>query len=339
MSYIPGKPTWQIRHPNFSPALGAGIKKDMTIDQFFGHVLFPVIATPKFDGIRCLTIPGEFHTNDHSLSIPACRSLDPVPNEFIAEQIAMACIPGLDGELMSYLPQGDLFGKKMEEDVPRSFNGIQSDVMTRGGRPRWKFHVFDFHDFGEQYPHLTPYEVRLRKLDLLELPSFCVHVPRRLCSNRLELEKFEEEMVAAGYEGICWRHALSPYKYGRSTLRQQALIKMKRFETAEAVIIDSYEEMGNHNPSALNALGYAERTSHRANMIGKGTLGGLTLRSSLFEFDFNCGSGFTAVERAELWIQQDILKGKVVTFKFQRHGSKDRPRIPIFVGFRDKRDL
>jgi DNA ligase-1 len=336
MTYIPGKPTWQKTHPRFSPILGAGIKKDMTMDQFFAHVLYPVIATPKFDGIRVTTLPGSYDKLT-SISIPVCRSLKLVPNDYICEMLSQL-VPCLDGEILTYPDQGDLLDAT-DMEKPHSFNRVSSDVMTHVGRPRFKFHVFDHLDFNLEHPHLVPYEERLEKLKTLELPSICVNVPTRLCGNRQAIEDFESEMVEAGYEGICWRHPLSTYKYGRSTLRSQQLIKMKRFESAEAIVIDTYEEMGNNNPSVLNMLGYAERSSHKENMKPKGRLGGLVLKCSMFEETFNCGSGFNASDREELWKDQDALKGKIVTFKFQRHGSKDRPRIPIFVGFRSIIDM
>lgn len=337
----PGKPTWQETHPRFSPCLGAGIKKDMTIDEFFGHVLYPVIASPKYDGIRCTTLADWRHQSHQSR--PVCRSLDnDIPNKSIFESIAMSCPPGLDGEILTYASQQDLLNPVVM-DTPRPFYAVQSDVMSEQGQPRFQFHIFDYHPFNEKYPHLIPYNERIRRLleDIYpKLPAWCKVAPFEMIENRIQLEEYERKMVEENsYEGICWRHYLAPYKYGRSTLRQQILIKMKRFLDDEAEVVDTYEEMHNANLPVTNALGYKERSSHSQNMIGKERLGGLVLKCKKFELEFNCGSGFNADERERLWKIRDQIKGLLVKFKHQPHGGKDRPRIPVFLGFRDLRDM
>ncbi len=306
------------------------------MDEFFSHVLYPVIATPKYDGIRCTSMM-DYRDRDH-ISRPVCRSLDDVPNILIFNQLASTCPPGPDGEILTYNQQQDLL-TPVDLTKPRKFYEIQSDVMSQQGTPVFKFHVFDYYPFEEKYPHLVPYEKRLSMLANLKLPDSIILAPLTWCKNREELEAFEAKCVEElGYEGICWRHPLSRYKYGRSTLREQALIKMKRFSDDEAVIIGAYEEMGNNNPQTQNALGYAERSSHKVNMSPKGRLGGFTLKSSKFDMEFNCGSGFDAEQRVNYWSIRDSLIGQVVKFKHQPHGGKDRPRIPIFLGLRDKRD-
>lgn len=332
--FMTERPTWQETHPRFRPMLGAGIKKDMDIDEFFSFVLYPVIATPKFDGIRCTTLL-DFREPEHRCR-PKCRSMDDVPNDHIFKKLTI-CPPGLDGEIMTYNDQGDLYVH--DDGRARPFYQIQSDVMTHMGVPNFKYHVFDFHDFTVKYPHLVPYQDRLKQLEDLRLPDFCIKVPWKLCTSKEELEAYETECVERGHEGICWRHVNSQYKYGRSTLRQQGLIKMKRFETDEAEVVDYYEEMQNNNGATINALGYKQRSTHQVHMTGKGRLGGLVLRSKKFTETFNCGSGFTAQQREDLFKDPESLKGQLWSYKYQRHGTKDRPRIPIILGQRDKRDL
>jgi DNA ligase-1 len=320
---------WHKIVPKFKPVLGAGIKKDMSLDEFFSHVLYPVIATPKLDGIRCTTIP------DGDTCRPVCRSLDTLPNNWIRRHLSMRCPPGLDGEIITYTP-GTLF-EPVEKARP--FYQVQSDVMSQAGEPLFKFHVFDYHDFSVEHPHLEPYAERLHKLGLMTLPGFCVPVVSKMCRTREDIEVFEEACIKDGHEGICWRHIGARYKYGRSTLREQVLIKMKRFEDAEARVIGWYEEMHNNNPAAPNALGYAERSSHQANMTKKDRLGGLTCEDVSTGIQFNIGSGFNAEQRETYWRDRETLVGKLVKYKHQPHGKKEKPRIPIFLGFRDERDL
>ena len=50
------------------------------------------------------------------------------------------------------------------------------------------------------------------------------------------LLEYEEEVLSQGYEGLIIRDAFSPYKFGRSTVSEQSLLRLKRFKDAEANI-------------------------------------------------------------------------------------------------------
>lgn len=55
--------------------------------------------------------------------------------------------------------------------------------------------------------------------------------------------------------------------------------------------------------------------------------------------EFKIGSGFTESQRYTLWQNQEEILGKMVTYKHFEVGAKDKPRFPIFKGFRDEKDL
>lgn len=323
-----------MRPLQFRPILAASKPRDYTDQQFYDRLVFPVIATPKLDGIRCVTrdLP---RPPDWSCE-PMTRSLKPIPNEWVRYQIGKRCPPGLDGELITY--DRDL----LVAETPRPFNLVSSDIMTHGGRPEFKYHVFDYDIEGGR-----PYDDRLESLmQSKALPDFCKFVQHVWIKSLSHLLEYEEQQVALGYEGICFRDPNSKYKYGRSTLREGHLIKMKRFVTEEAVIIGSYEEMHNDNPITLGDTGYAERSSHKANLSGKNTLGGFKCvlmndakKPITDEITFNVGSGFTAEQRADYWKIRNLLVDKIITIKHQPHGAVEKPRIPIFIGFRELSDL
>jgi len=57
--------------------------------------------------------------------------------------------------------------------------------------------------------------------------------------------------------------------------------------------------------------------------------------------EFKIGSGFTEDARVKLWRERDErdeLKGRLAKFKYQPSGVKDKPRFPVFLGFRNKID-
>ena len=56
---------------------------------------YPVLATPKLDGIRCLIIQGE-DGRPHAVS----RKFKPIPNHHIRKWLEGNCPVGFDGELM-----------------------------------------------------------------------------------------------------------------------------------------------------------------------------------------------------------------------------------------------
>lgn len=315
----------------FRPMLAANFK------DIPGNHRWPVLATPKFDGIRCITLDG-VPTFPGQISIPVCRSLKLVPNHCVYSDIAVNCPPGLDGEIVTYCAKG-LF----TPERTRNFYEVQSDIMSHEGRSLFKYHVFDYgvldprahNPWGEDR---YPYEDRIMDLEKLKLPDFVKIVIPIECNNMEQLEKYEAEQVALGYEGICYRTSNSPYKYGRSTVNEQWLVKMKRMQTSEARIIGMDEEMGNNNPVSYNDLGYAERSSHQENMVGKGRLGALIVRN-YDNVEFRIGTGFDAAQRQQIWHERSALLGAIVTYKHQPHGEKDAPRIPVFMGFRGVEDI
>jgi len=156
-------------------------------------------------------------------------------------------------------------------------------------------------------------------------------------NNLQQLLEWEKYIISDKYEGIILRSPEAPYKFGRSTLREQALLKFKRFQDSEAVIISSNELMTNSNILETDELGYAKRSSAAANLIKTSQLGSWTVKdinpeSRFYNVEFNVGSGFNLEQRIKFWKERQ--DGKIITYKYQAHGSKDRPRSPIWLGFR-----
>ncbi len=306
---------------------------DEQVSKNLANIIYPVLATPKLDGIRCVTIPGERKPGDKCK--PVCRSLLDVPNEHIRDLIATFPV-GLDGEIMTY-SERDLFDGAGVAP-PRRFNDILSDVMNRVGRPNFKFHVFDSNVYEHSEISLN-YADRVKMLMSLELPHYVEKVLPTRCNNSDELQAFMSLSLQQGHEGICFRSMLScPYKFGRSTLRQQWLIKWKLFATSEAKIIGFEQEYENLNKPKEDLLGHQVRSSHQDNMFPKGTLGSFICETE-DGVQFNVGTGFTASMRLDYWNRREELLGKLVTYKHQGHGAKTAPRIPVFVGIRPLIDL
>jgi DNA ligase-1 len=133
----------------------------------------------------------------------------------------------------------------------------------------------------------------------------------------------------------------SPYKCGRSTERESWLLKIKRFDDDEAVVLETYEGLSNLNPAERDAFGRTKRSSCKENKVGRGELGGFVVRvmSTGVEFRLGYNHVLGGIDRVTLWEQRVSLPGKIVKFKHQPSGAKEAPRFPKFVGFREAWDL
>lgn len=324
-------------YTTFRPLLAASLARpsdtDAMVQAKIQKIKWPVYVTNKLDGIRCSTIdkvpdPGKN-------SVPVCRSLEMVPNDYVRGVVA-ELMPGFDGELLSY-SERDLLN---QIERPQSFHEVQSAIMSYGGKPRFKYHIFGCCCTDQK----MPYAKMVERLAAMELPDWCVKVLPTRCNNADELLTMMSLAIQEGHEGICFRSMSAPnWKNtsadGRSTFIEQWLIKWKLFATSEAIITGFEEEMQNNNPAIVDARGLMERASHQTNMVGKGRLGVFIVTSLDGTKTFKIGSGFTADMRQAFWEGREILLNRLVTFRHQPHGEKDCPRIPIFVGIRDRRDL
>lgn len=286
----------------FKPLLAA--KADLA------KVRYPVLASPKLDGIRCLVHGG----------VAVTRSLKPIKNKIIAAALSKPEYEGLDGEIMTY------YSGLMEE-----FNTVQSKVMSADADPgTWTFVVFDDHT-GE-----GGYKYRLAALfNRVEgMPNISV-LNHAAVFNRDALNEVVDKHVEQGFEGTMVRDPNGPYKYGRSTVNEGTLLKIKAFEDDEATIVGTVELMRNRNEARTNALGHTERSSHAENKEPANILG--ALRVKWRDKEFELGTGFTQADREELWRDREQLIGKLVTFKYQQVSHLGVPRFPVFLGMR--RDL
>jgi DNA ligase-1 len=120
---------------------------------------------------------------------------------------------------------------------------------------------------------------------------------------------------------------------------------MKRFEDSEARIIGFEEQCTNTNEAEEDELGHTKRSTHQENMIPNGHLGkfvAIEIGDRPWkgrELKIGGAKGMTKEMRKEIWENKDKYLGKVVKYTFQPYGIKELPRLPIWVGFRDERDM
>lgn len=276
-------------------------------------LVFPIYASPKLDGIRVII------KDNQVLS----RNGKPIPNIFV--QLLLKSYHGLDGELIVGHPTH-----------PNVFQLTTSGVMSIEGTPNVRLYVFDcwYAEGGID----ARYNEVLKITQNSSIADIEV-VPQIVINSLEELYKFEEDCLAKGYEGVMLRYPNAPYKNGRSTVKEGALLKLKRFSDSEAYILGMEPLLRNHNEPTKNALGHTERSSHIYNKVADDLLGALNVKDIHTGVEFSIGSGFTEEQRREIWNKQVELIGSIIKYKYFEVGVKDKPRFPIFCGLRHFNDI
>lgn len=270
---------------------------------------YPLYASPKLDGIRALMVGGRL----------VSRKLLDIPNKHV--QALVRDLPnGIDGELID--------GDPTAPDVYLRTNSlVMSNDKPIGSS--LQLHLFDVWD----RPGVS-YTERYAELLGRNWGQFACVLTQMIVSNRDELDAYEANAVAKGYEGVMLRSMRAHYKHGRSTAKEGILLKVKRYEDSDAVIIGVEEEMHNGNEAERDNLGRTKRSTAKGGKTGKGTMGALVVRDLKTGVEFNIGTGFTAADRAAEW-----KLGEIVKYKFFPVGVKDKPRHPVYLGRRSKLDL
>lgn len=292
---------------NFAPML-AGKVKDTA------KLCYPVIVSPKLDGIRAVNPYG-----GDLLS----RKLKAIPNAHVQRLFGGADTQYFDGELIC--------GNPWDKDV---YNQTYRAVMSKDGESDVKLYVFDYFQFWNDN-----FGDRMMRMPVPSLlPAGVVILEQRLVHSEAELLAYEERLLAQGYEGVMVRGVSGPYKFGRSTEREGYLLKLKRFADDECEIIGVEELMSNQNEATKDELGHTKRSSHQEGKVPMDTLGALVVRDVTTGVEFNIGTGFTAEQRKELWATREALPGRIGVYKHFKIGVVEKPRFPVWKGFRDAID-
>ncbi len=278
---------------------------------------WPMVGSYKYDGFRAVV-----DQRGRLLS----RKLKPIKNKALQKKFGGDAFVGLDGEL--------IYGDPTAENC---FN-VTSKIVTTRDAPAdgVKFYVFD-HWIGPS----IPYRSRRANIALCKWPKDLVLIPQQMLHNPKQAMEFEEAAVRKGYEGVIFRALDAPYKFGRSTLPQGWLVKLKRFVDIEVEVLEIYPRKKNNNKLERDERGYAKRSSHKANKVELEEVGGFKVRSLKNKWVFKMGPGIlTQDERRRLWKKRGLFKGRVAAkCRYQPAGMKDKPRFGRFVGWRSRLDF
>lgn len=291
----------------------------------FDALKFPKLASAKLDGIRGTMHDGTVRS----------RSLKDIPNKFVQEKFK-GLVDGIDGEF--------IVGAANDDPYKRTVSVVMSDDKPADDV---RFFAFDI-----QGRAGSRYASRYQELENMygENGSFendgrVVVVPHIVVNNLDELLTFEKFVLEAGYEGVMLNDPNAFYKHGRASEKSAELLKVKRFVDAEARVLGCEPEMENQNVATTNELGRTARSSAKDGKVAKDTLGVFNVRSINGRFDTILHdvavSSLCHEDRKKLWqeYKQGGVIGRILTYKYFEPGSDEKPRHPIFKGWRDSRDM
>lgn len=265
---------------------------------------------PKIDGLRCVVLDGVAYS----------KSMTPLPNRLLQSLLGIPRHQGYDMEVTA-----------ATMNDPLLFNKTTSAVMNETWEGLFQFYVHDI--FRPQ----TPFVKRLVQFD--PLMGSMHRTPTVHIRGRLELESIYSKCLEDGYEGAILRDGRMHYKFGKSTIKEQALMKLKPFVDGEAVVIGFQELELNDNDQIKSRIGLAKRRSYAGLKRRADTLGALLVRDCVTGVRFNIGSGFTTEQRKEIWENMREYLGKIARYKRQKYGELNLPRQGIWTGWRDPMDM
>jgi DNA ligase-1 len=301
-------------------------------------IQYPLLASRKLDGIRCIFKQGEMLS----------RSLKPIVNKQLREKF----LP-----LIEYTKENNVIldGEIYSHDL--TFQEITRYVMTQDFEDKrsikkfgkvltipesLKFNCFDMlgifegeiHNETEFFPRLkSAMEVGLKFPDIMTV------LINQWVADEKQVKKLFEQALEDGYEGLILRKAEGKYKFGRCTIKEGNLFKVKPFRTFDGQII-AVTQGTDVNPNAekkTNELGRSVTSTKKADRILVERTRDFVVIYEGKELKVSTGS-LTHEDRAKYWKKRESLIGQWIEYKGMLVGAKDVPRHPIFIRFREPKD-
>jgi len=261
---------------------------------------YPIYVQPKLDGFRAIYIPDQGFI---SRSGKKFRNLK-LETYFDCLNSVKGVI--LDGEL--YIPG-------------QEFQHLTSTVNKEDGEiVGLKYIIYDaiFEQDWELKQTKVPYSDRLRLVRTLvtsQIADFnkVLDIPTDLIDNFKEAKVLYKYYLEQGNEGIIIRKPQGSYKWGRSTLREAELLKVKPFQSIDIPIV-GFNEGENQFEGSLGSL-ICDLGDSRTVFVG---------------------TGISVALREEIWQNKELYLGKIVEVKFMDYTEDNKSlRQPIFMRFRD----
>lgn len=345
---------------NFKPMLAPNQEVDLN------NIKYPILASYKLDGIRCLFIKGEMLS----------RSLKPIQNKQLREKMQPLTDYSrehdliLDGEI--YSPELT-FQEITRYVMTQDFEDIKS--IKKHGEvlkipEHLKFYAFDYIDDNLEEEFFK----RCLKLHKIteEFKGIAEYVIQADVYKKEDVEVYFENALKRGYEGLILKASNSRYKCGRGTIKEGLIYKVKPFVTFEAKIKeviqstevidkegDMLERLIKENIISRNVkitygevrdlyekhFGKLTKTNELGRSVTSKKKGDRILieKASAFIVEYEGQEvkpvlAMTDTEKEEVWANRESYIGKMIEYKGMMVGAKDVPRHPVVLRFRKDKD-
>ena len=279
---------------------------------------YPLLVSYKLDGIRCIFRNGEMTS----------RALKQFPNIQLRARFEHL---SKMSKVNNVLLDGELLAKST------TFNKL-SGLTRQLDHPLPKDLYFYAFDAVKDQQYDVPFKDRLNILLLgyEHTPITNVKVvEQRVLFNVAEVNKYYEEALDWGCDGLILRDPNGKYKFGRGTVKEGLIYKMKPFQTFDAKILDVIQatEVRDGAEKKINELGRSVTSKKKDDRI-------LIDKASAFVVKYEGKElkvtiAMTDKEKKEVWKNRCQYIGVMIEYKGMIVGSKNLPRHPVFLRFRD----
>jgi len=311
----------------FSPILAPNDQPNLD------EINYPILASYKLDGIRCIFYKGEILS----------RSLKPIQNKQLKEKFEPIRKYTEDNDCIL---DGEIYSPKL------TFQEITSFVMTQDFEDKKSIKkfgkvvtipdhlIFYCFDMIENDNYLENYNNRLRNLQSLWniFTPIYNNIVQNVMENKEDINKYFERALEDGFEGLILRSFDGKYKFGRGTLKEGIIYKVKPFETFDAQItgIVQSTEVDPNAEKKINELGRSVTSKKKDDRH-------LIEKASAFYVQYEGKElkvvlAMTDKEKEEVWKNRKNYIGRWIEYKGMKIGAKDVPRHPVMIRFREDKD-
>jgi len=308
-------------------------------------IKYPMLASQKFDGYRCLVIPhnpspdlGEVYTSTLVSRNYKTFANDSELSLWFLEVRMWAC------QSPNYILDCEIYNPKL------TFSEL-GRIIRKDGREvpeGTKLYVFDLipvEDWlkGGGEP---AYSQRMKLMEILKdkkLPNVEI-VEQVECKTPEDAENVFNLYQEMGEEGIMLRSYDGIYKHGRATVNQGLIYKFKVKATADAFIVGF--ENGTDAKEGLerevDMLGHRKHLGKVGDRIDADRLGSILVRmADGTETKIGIAKDYQDDEFPDadaIWKNRHDLLGKMVEFTYMPVGVKDKPRWGRLIRIRRDKD-
>lgn len=329
---------------------------------YLDNLNYPITASVKLDGIRCI-----FHPELEIVS----RSLKPIQNKQLKDKFAHILEYAktnnliLDGEIYSpkrtfqeisrAVMTQDFSDEKTIKKLVKEYNiynkeDLESEKIVISNilelLEDMEFYCFDVLNLSVTNNELFPFKNRHNIYESINLKYFNP-VNQIIMNTKENIKEFFEEALKTGNEGLILKSLDGRYKFGRGTINEGLCFKVKPFETFDAKIVGVTERFENTNESFKNQLGQSTKRNTIDNKEGTGIAACFIVEymkqdepngdPNIYDHAKPVITGSEDFRR-EIWHNKESYIGKMIEYKAMMIGSKDVPRHPVFLRFREDRD-